>query len=145
MKRVKNDINKIKLTNMTKNIFIVIAILLIFAGCFSGCKEKEQLTENALSSKKNEIIKVLKDEPAYIIKGCFEYSRVDSISIALKNYPEGIITIFPSTEIPEQYRVENLEVLVSGNIINHCEFNNCFSSPNVKLAPTHIFELTNIK
>ena len=120
-----------------KTIIKLLCLIVCISLLVISCRPEE--------TGKTEILKTLKDEPAYVIKGCFEYSRVDSISIALENYPEGIITIFPSAEIPEQYRVENLKVLISGNILDREEFNACWNAPNVRIASTHIFELTNIK
>jgi hypothetical protein len=91
------------------------------------------------------IIKVLKDEPASIVKGCFEYHRVDSFSFSLVNEPEAIAGIFPCNEIPKEYRIDGLPVLISGNISSCKVFNACLMAPNVKLAPINIIELTDIK
>jgi hypothetical protein len=92
-----------------------------------------------------EIIKVLKDEPAYVVKGCFEYNRVDTFSLELVNEKEEIIDIFPCVEIPKEYQMEGLSVLISGNIMDCMEVNECLMSPYIYLLPTNMFELTDIK
>ena len=127
---------------MKKKFNTLILAVLFFAFC--GCIKNTEVAKCECENKKT--IVVLKDEPAYIVKGYFEYySRVDSFSIELENYPEEIGAIFPCNEIPKQYRVANLKVLVSGNILNCTDVNKCCPPPPYfRMLPTHIFELTNI-
>ncbi|MDR2963652.1 MAG: hypothetical protein LBU90_08510 [Bacteroidales bacterium] len=125
-----------------KKMTITLAIVLVGASIyFSSCRKKEDPSKNNTN-----IVAVLTDAPAHIVKGCFEmFSRTDTLSLVLDNYPQGVISIFPSAEIPESYRVENLTVFVSGYIFDSLNFNACLMSSTNRLAPVHLFELTNIK
>lgn len=92
------------------------------------------------------ILAVLKDEPAYLNRGCF--SESNSFYITLVNKPYGAYSnsIYPCNGIPEKFRIDSLSVLVSGNIFRCVKYNPCFpSKPNIRIAPTRIFELKTIK
>ncbi len=94
------------------------------------------------------ILTILKNEPAYIKKGCFNFfAKEDSFAIELVNKPYGAYKnlIYPCEGVPENFRVEGLHVLISGNLFKCGKFNTCFSAPNVRLIPTNIFELKTIK
>jgi hypothetical protein len=49
----------------------------------------------------------------------------------------------PCNEIPSKYRIDGTSVLISGNITNCLQV--VCSAPNIKLAPSNLFELTTIK
>jgi hypothetical protein len=128
---------------MKKMLFILLSVTILC--CNNNSDEITDNNDVSCECDGKKIIKVLKDEPAYIVKGCFEYHRVDSFSFDLINEQEAVIGIFSCNEIPEEYRIEGLAVLISGNISSCVAFNGCLMAPNVKLAPTNIFELTDIK
>lgn len=92
------------------------------------------------------ILAVLKDEPAYLHRGCF--SESNSFYINLVNKPYGVYrnSIYPCNGIPEEFRIDSLSVVISGNIFRCVKSNPCFpSKPNIRIAPTNIFELKTIK
>jgi len=92
------------------------------------------------------IIEVLKDEPGYIRKGCIN-GGIDAFFFEFANernsYPMYGVYLF-GNNLPEQFREGGLSVYISGNIIS-CPVGSCYSSPNVRLAPTPLFELKSIK
>jgi len=116
-----------------------------------GCGEKDDTSSNVCDCEDKQIIKELVEDSAIIIKGCFNYfDQVDSFSIQLLHkpqYEEFYISqeLYPCNGIPEQYKVDNLQVLISGKIFDCMKFNGCFVSPDVKLSPVNIMELTSIK
>ena len=129
---------------MGKSILKLTVILLILAGVFLNCEKKEK---GCISCENKEVIKTLKDEPAYIRKGCFEHvGRIDTFYFELVNrYPEFFaeVGLFPCGEIPELFRKEGLSVNISGNVTNCIETGGCIE-PNIKLPYIHLFELESI-
>jgi hypothetical protein len=94
------------------------------------------------------IIAILQDEPAYLRKGCFEES--DLFYIELVNEPKinhyVSMRIYPCNGVPEEFQIDGLSVLVSGNILREGKGNMCTPSmPNAKLLPDNIFELKSMK
>ena len=107
--------------------------------------EKEENNEQCVVCKDAKVIKVLKDEPAYIRKECFEHlGKIDTFYIEHATYyPELCPALFPCNAIPEEYRIEDLSIKISGDVYN------CFiwvcSEPNIKIAPFNTFKLKSIK
>jgi hypothetical protein len=129
----------------------VLMSLLAFAGGMLGCDREEENSYTPCECEGKQIIKILKDEPAYIVKGCYDYfNRVESFSIVLINQPllEGLYIsqeLFPCGDIPEEYKADSILVLISGNITDCVAGNQCLMAPNVRIIPTNLFELTSIK
>ena len=120
-------------TMKTKKNFLIPTLLFLVIMC-SACSNNDPLLE-----------KKLHNVSATIVKGCFDFSRPDTFSIELENYPEGIFAIYPAERIPEEFRVDGLNVLISGDISNEKETNQCFISPGVKLTGTNLIKITNIQ
>lgn len=89
--------------------------------------------------------KKLHSVSATIVKGCFDFSRPDTISIELENYPEGIFAVYPAERIPDEFRVDGLNVLISGEISNTKETNQCFINSEIKLTGTNLIKITSIQ
>ncbi|MDR2928211.1 MAG: hypothetical protein LBV41_08450 [Cytophagaceae bacterium] len=94
------------------------------------------------------VVTVLKDEPAYLRKGCF--AEEDLFYIELLNKPEinHYISewIYPCKGVHERFRIDGLSVLVSGSILRCGKYNPCFpSNPNIRIAPINFFDLKTIK
>ena len=139
---------------------IVISFAL-FLLCFSSCASLflllfdsdapldsiEILQDECSECANAAILIVLRDAPAYIRKGCFGFfNRVDSFAVELVNKPSGINhLIYPCGGVPENFRIDGLSVLVSGNILDCRRFNQCFAAPNVRLAAQNILELKTIR
>jgi hypothetical protein len=127
----------------TINILKLTAILLILAGSFS-CGEKEKEPNNTCCEKEEEIVKVLKDEPAYV-----KYNQlVESFTFELAaQYNEesfsssGRFFLPCGNSIPEEYQIDELPVSISGDVIWCSEW----SDPTVKLMPLYKFKLLNIQ
>lgn len=83
--------------------------------------------------------------PAKVVKGCFDFSRTDSFSIELENYPKGVFDVYPAERIPDEFRINGLEVFISAEISSEKETNQCYVEPNVKLTGTNIIKITNIQ
>ena len=93
------------------------------------------------------ILKVLKDEPAYIRKRCFEHlERKDAFYFELINSHSEFFglagALFPFEEIPNEYRKEGLIVKINGNVLS-CTVGTC-SEPDIRLIPFCIIELKSI-
>ena len=138
---------------------ILVSILLLSCNSLESDK-KDNLTpatEIQACNKEHDIIKVLKDEPAFIEKMCIPVRyvnddntlyevRVDTFYFRLVNEHSdffSIAGIFPCGEIPEQYRQEGLSVYISGNVTSDL-VGGC-SEPNIKIAALPGFEITSIK
>ncbi|GHT03418.1 hypothetical protein AGMMS49525_08450 [Bacteroidia bacterium] len=128
--------------------FILIALCvtaLSWGGCNSNNDETPIDETVTCECEEKQIIKVLKDEPAHVVKSYFEFGNgTDSIGLAILNKSVwASYYIFPCSEIPQNYQIDGLEVLISGNITN------CIkpfpSNPTARYAPAHLFELTSIK
>ncbi|MDP4239327.1 MAG: hypothetical protein Q8904_07655 [Bacteroidota bacterium] len=94
------------------------------------------------------ILAILKDEPAFIHRGCLFESNLFYIELIKKPEINQYISkwIYPCCGIPEKFQIDGLSVLVSGNILRCGKYNPCFpSKPNIRIAPTNFFELKNIK
>jgi len=90
----------------------------------------------------------LKDEPAYLRRGCFAESHLFYIELVNKPEIDHFVSkwVYPCEEIPEEFQIDDLSVLVSGNILRDGKGNPCFpSQPNIRIAPTNIFKLQTIK
>jgi len=93
------------------------------------------------------IIKVLKNEPAFVRKHCFEHvGRVDAFYFELvKDHSEFNGTcVFPLGEVPQQYRDEGMSVKISGNVINCSVTSGCIE-PHLRLSFMHLFEQKSIE
>jgi hypothetical protein len=111
------------------------------ASAFTCGKEDNGNTDNNCAScEGKEIIKILIDEPAHV-RQCPRDPIV--FSFELNNQYEGIFGILPCNEIPLEYRIDGTPVLISGNITNCLQI--VCGAPNIKLAPSNLFELTTIK
>ena len=98
------------------------------------------------------IIKELKDEPAYVRKGCFEH--LGSKESFYFEFPDSYYRfeflcpfVCPIVPIPSQFRKEGLKVNISGHIFS-CQTGGGCSNPDMpdtKHASTYFFELTSIK
>jgi hypothetical protein len=140
---------------MKTNFLKHAAILALLAGCLItfGCgKQNATCTCGEQYSAKNGnedkiILKVLKDEPVYVRKECFEYvGRVDTFFFELINHHSEFpqVSILPVDEIPEQFREEGLSVYISGNVTNCIVAGGCIE-PYFRLASIYLFELESIK
>ncbi|MDR1342188.1 MAG: hypothetical protein LBK18_02905 [Prevotellaceae bacterium] len=111
-----------------------------------SCEEDTSQAERACTQcAGKEIVESLSEEPAYVRKGCFEHiGRVDAFYFVLANRHDDVFGLFPCSEMPEEYRVEDLPVLISGDITSCTEVGGCVE-PDVKLASVNVFELAAIK
>ncbi|MDR1552297.1 MAG: hypothetical protein LBS69_02385 [Prevotellaceae bacterium] len=134
---------------MKKIILKTAAIMLLLAGVMISCGKEKEIGNNQCDCDNKEIIKVLIDEPGYIIKGCFNYSgNIDTFYyVGLNNEYTNIFgTIFPCKEIPAEFKIDNMEVLISGNVINCTIHDLCIPThPEWRIAPANLFELKSIK
>ena len=112
-----------------KTVFLILLVGLICSQCNNGTLPE----------------KTLINVSATVVKGCFDFSRPDSFSIVLENYPKGVFDIYPSERIPDEFRINGLKVFISGEISNGKETNQCYTEPNVKLTGTNIIKITNIQ
>jgi len=93
-----------------------------------------------------DVLTVLYNEPAYLRRGCYQESNLFYIVLVNKPYGAYTNSIYPCGGVPENFRVDGLSVLVSGNVLRDCKGNPCWpSAPNIRIAPENIFELTSIK
>jgi hypothetical protein len=137
---------------MKTNILKITAMTLMLAGGFGSCGEKGTIIniENSdyASCEDKKIVKVLKDEPVYIRKHCFEHvGRIDTFYFDLVNSHSEFFSetgLFPCGEIPEQYRKDGLCVSISGDVTSCVTAGGCIE-PNIRLAYIHFFELKSIK
>jgi hypothetical protein len=137
---------------MKRKILRFAVIVLIMAGV-SACRnvnnDSTVNSECAMCESKT-ILRVLKDEEAYIKKGCYIYlGETYSCSIILANEyeSEAYISkeIFPCGGVPEKFQIDSLPVLISGNIMSCAAGNECLPPcPECKLAPTNFLELKTI-
>jgi len=154
----------LKILIMKKSFYLIAALIMVLAiGCFTACKKntrcacEKNTSCNCIELLKYytinipepyELLKVLEDEPAYIGKGCYEFSQLsrrDAFGVILKAHHSYPYHFFPIVQLPEEYQKNGLEVLVSGNVFDYAEINRCALGPNVKLGPTYFFVLTDIK
>jgi hypothetical protein len=136
---------------MKTKLLKLTAIMLIAAGVVA-CVEKEENNtsennEQCTVCKDAKVLKVLKDEPAYIRKVCMEIESlgaVDTFCIDLTTYyPELYPGLFPCNAIPREYRIEGLSVKISGEVYD-CLESGC-SAPNIRIAPFNVFRLKSIQ
>lgn len=110
-------------------------LLLLLAGfIFSECSHDDTLSETKLTNVS-----------ATVVKGCFDFARPDSFSIVLANYPTGVFDVYPAGKIPDAFRINGLEVLISGEISQEKVTNQCSASPNAKFTGTNIITITSIQ
>ena len=132
---------------MHKNIVLTLCLVFVATSCGSS-KMSDIENLDSTSCENKEILKILNDEPVIVRKQCFEHvERVDTFYFELVNrysefFPNG--HVFPTGEIPEQYRNEGLSVYISGNVTSCVVLGGC-SEPNIRLAYIHLFELKSIK
>ena len=97
------------------------------------------------------VLAVLYNEPAYIQKGCYNYwGKEDSFTIVLLNQPSDIPDydvreIYPLEGVPKEFQIDNLYVLISGNILLCEKINSCTPPPEDGKQGTNMFELKTIK
>ncbi len=113
---------------------LVFPILLFVGVICSKCSNDDTFPENKLHNV-----------TATIVKGCFDFSRPDTFSIQLENYPKGIFDVYSAESIPDEFRFDGLKVIISGEISNMKETNQCFAAHNTKLTGTNIIKITNIQ
>ena len=104
------------------------------------------LNQPGIQCEEKRIIKVLKDEPVYVRKRCFEHvGRIDTFYFEFVNmdYDFSPFGLFPIGEIPKQFRKEGLSINISGNVINCGVTGGCIE-PNIKLSPIFLFEIKSI-
>ena len=118
----------------TIKVFLIFSIILLGGLMCSNCSNNNATFENELVAVS-----------ATIVKGCFDFSRSDTFSIELENYPEGIFDVYPIEKIPDEFRIDGLKVFVSGEIGSKKETNQCIAAPNVKLTGTNLIKITNIQ
>ena len=129
--------------------------IFLFLSCNSNTHELA--TDIQPCNKKHDVIKVLKNEPAFIQKRCMDFYindidtfynvRVDTFCIILVNeHSEFFFNagMFPCGEIPEQYRQDGLSVYISGNVTSDVVSGGC-SEPNIRIAGIPVFELSSIR
>ena len=127
---------------------IVLCVVFFMAASCGNSKMNDMENPDSTSCENKQILKILNGEPAIVRKQCFEHvGRVDTFYFELVNlysefFPNGYV--FPTSEIPEQYRKEGLSVYISGNVTSCVVLGGC-SEPNIRLASIHLFELKSIK
>jgi len=135
-------------------IIIFLSCIQIFVQCaFINAIVNEKYTENERGEcskcDNTAIIALFEDEPAYIREGCFNFfGKVDSFTIVLvnKSGETSMRGIHPCGGVPENFRVDSLLVLISGNILACGRSNACDPPrPNFRMLPINMFELKTIK
>ena len=124
------------------HIFMQCAIVGLIVNSEYIENEREECSKWDSSS----VLAVLYNEPAYLQRGCHNESHL--FYIALVNTPYGVYrnSIYPCNGIPEEFQINGLSVLVSGNILRDAKWNPCTPNmPNARIAPNNIFELKTIK
>ena len=102
------------------------SVLLLVAAfiAFGGCKKKNEKSYIEITNV-----------DATILQDCIDYPGIkDTFSIALDEYPEGILSVYPSEPIKPEFRQSGLKVVVSGSIYKELEANRCPTPPNAKYA-----------
>jgi hypothetical protein len=123
---------------LQKTVF-VLCLTLLYA-----CEDDVTKIDGGSATCENkEIVKVLKNEPAYIRKSCFQHTDREEFYFEFTTEYPFNGGLFPCDSIPVQYRKEGLSVKIGGNITS-CKIWKC-GGPNVKIAPTNVFELRTIK
>jgi hypothetical protein len=139
---------------MEPKIIKFTAIMLFLAGTFACVEKDENNTsennEQCTVCNDTKVLRVLKDEPAYIRKGCDSEKVYFSYTIVLVDEDESPVYIsrvlFPCGGVPEKFRIDYLPVLISGNILNCGTFDPCLPPcPECRLAPNNFLELKTIK
>ncbi|GHS84859.1 hypothetical protein FACS1894201_03870 [Bacteroidia bacterium] len=98
-----------------------------------ACRDKEDIGKYNLPLCDDlAVAEILDNKPAYITKGCV---RIDTVAteVFLISSADDLSLLCPSSEIPEKYRVENKQVLISGEI-SSCYANHCYIDPHERLA-----------
>ena len=139
-----NQLIKKPFERMQKGTVLVLCMVFFMA---IGCENTKNF--DTTSCKNKEILKILNDEPAIVRKQCFEHvERVDTFFFELVNQHSEFYlltgSVFPTGEIPEQYRKEGLSVYISGVVTSCTVLGGCIE-PNIRLAYIHLFELKSIK
>ena len=133
-----------------KNIsYITILLCVMLLGCNNDTTDKFNVTNCPLCEGQEDItiLKILKDEPVVIQKACFDdFGRADTFYFVLATNHKEFFgeAVLPCETIPEEFWVENMEVTITGNVINCVKAHGCIE-PNIRIAPIHLFELTSIK
>ena len=96
---------------------------------------EEALLRKACNKKDNESYITIKNIEATIFRDCIDYMGIkDTFSIALDEYPEGIISVYPSEPIKSDFRQSGMKVVVSGRIYKESEYNGCLSPSNARYS-----------
>ena len=89
----------------------------------------------ACDKKDNKSYITIKNIEATVFRDCIDYMGIkDTFSIALDEYPEGILSVYPSEPIKSDFRQSGLKVVVSGRIYKESEANRCPIPLNAKYA-----------
>lgn len=89
----------------------------------------------ACNKKDNESYITIKNVEATICRDCIDYTVIkDTFSIVLDEYPEGILSVYPSEPIRSDFRQSGLKVVLSGRIYKESEYNGCPPPPNAKYS-----------
>jgi hypothetical protein len=144
----------------TKMKFLILPFLFVGMG-LGGCKENtdndttipinNNFSYESEQGNKNEIVKVLKDEQAYVRKLIFPNWRSFVYCFELTtHYNELDTTVIIPCGIPEKFKIDGLAVDISGNIIENYKQrfflpgNTPTDIPQVDVF-IHLFELNTIK
>ena len=112
---------------MKKLILKTLSALILLAGVFIVLSRCEK--------KKDKSYITIKNIEATVFRDCIDYMGIkDTFSIALDEYPEGILSVYPSEPIKPEFRQLGLKVVVSGSIYKESEANRCPIPPNAKYA-----------
>ena len=128
---------------------IIVMVLLFFVTTAIGCNNSDIKDERDESTdcKNREILLILENEPAQIQRGCYDFpGAVDSFAIVLLrdgSRRQWFGELYPLGGVPEEFQVDGLYVLISGNVLKCREISSCaipYSHPW-----RHMFELESIQ
>jgi hypothetical protein len=127
-----------------RNILLILCITAPYA-----CDDATKIDGGNAVCEDKVIIKMLKNEQAYIRKGYIEDNGGKEIFYfeLTAEHPEFTgDNLFPCNSIPVQYEIENLSVRIGGNVTS-CRVGGVDEhiKPYMILTPSHIFELRTIK
>jgi len=112
---------------MKKQFIKTLSAVILLAGVFIVLSRCEK--------KKDKSYITIKNIEATVFRDCIDYMGIkDTFSIALDEYPEGILSVYPSEPIKSDFRQSGLKVVVSGRIYKESEANRCPIPLNAKYA-----------
>jgi hypothetical protein len=134
----------------------VLAIINIAVACTEDDTPQQGINITYMPCPDKQTVKILENEPAIVrrnnifqtegkdISITIQAASIDTFAFELQNQYEGVMPcpVVSRYPIPEKYRIDGLEVKISGEITN------CFvvvSAPYIRAMPNNIFELTSIK